>query len=564
MLDIIIAIPVVLYAALAILRSLLPAPSPPNLQSKHRIFVSKTRHARIKPVGHSFTYPTLYVAVDLDQLQIRAVSGLPRGWVNHNTFGLFSIHDVDFLVEPASSNAGRIIRAHQGSILWSASAPHQSVKDKLMSFLAKMGVDVQSIGGTYLATTPRLLNYVFNPLNVYYCYNVDTPDSLVCVLLEVNNTFGERHIYLCDYRNQLPKSPSGYISSHMLTRAFHVFPFNNRSGGYEAHIGSLHKHHFDILLNLVKYDKQDAKHMTARVHGDGVELTAYSAFHSWIQVGLFTVFLTVPRIMWQAWKLAYMKRLGVYGRPNPKVHGGSNVSQTIIHQEPTTFECFAMELVMNHLELLGLPLNLHLPDSANTIISLSPVTTNDYKAPSPAIDVHIHSFTFFTAWLCDVTNTSRALLSSFVRGDFACSDLAAFLSMLKDRAPRNRESGSDNLKSHGSRLEAVVRTLLSWLHPYHADMDASTPIAAHLKPLDWAGITLRQGYSVVKEATMARFEAYYFDATTKFAWSPFQLEARMRRYAKELEAGLLESGLSLDEDESSPGRRFVDSLDSVC
>ncbi|TPX29976.1 hypothetical protein SeLEV6574_g08662, partial [Synchytrium endobioticum] len=163
MLDIIIAIPVVLYAALAILRSLLPAPSPPNLQSKHRIFVSKTRHARIKPVGHSFTYPTLYVAVDLDQLQIGAVSGLPRGWVNHNTFGLFSIHDVDFLVEPASSNAGRIIRAHQGSILWSASAPHQSVKDKLMSFLAKMGVDVQSIGGTYLATTPRLLNYVFNP-----------------------------------------------------------------------------------------------------------------------------------------------------------------------------------------------------------------------------------------------------------------------------------------------------------------------------------------------------------------------------------------------------------------
>ena len=134
----IIASSVASYITAAVLRKILPPPSP-NQDSKHWVFTSKTRHARIKPVGHSFTYPVLYLALDLDQLAASdARCGLPLAWVNHNRFGLFSIHDGDFLIEATSNHVGRVIRTCEGRICWNASTPRHSIKEKLLACLANM------------------------------------------------------------------------------------------------------------------------------------------------------------------------------------------------------------------------------------------------------------------------------------------------------------------------------------------------------------------------------------------------------------------------------------------
>ena len=41
---------------------------------------------------------------------------------------------------------------------------------------------------------PRIFGFVFNPLSVFYVYNIN--DQLISILYEVKNTFGEQHTYI--------------------------------------------------------------------------------------------------------------------------------------------------------------------------------------------------------------------------------------------------------------------------------------------------------------------------------------------------------------------------------
>ncbi len=46
---------------------------------------------------------------------------------------------------------------------------------------------------------PRFLGYAFNPISIFHCY--DKNNYLKVIILEVNNTFGEKHLYVLK-RNQ--------------------------------------------------------------------------------------------------------------------------------------------------------------------------------------------------------------------------------------------------------------------------------------------------------------------------------------------------------------------------
>ena len=48
-------------------------------------------------------------------------------------------------------------------------------------------------GPIWLQTFPRLFGYLFNPVSFWYCQR---GDGAVGAIAEVNNTFGERHLYL--------------------------------------------------------------------------------------------------------------------------------------------------------------------------------------------------------------------------------------------------------------------------------------------------------------------------------------------------------------------------------
>ena len=65
----------------------------------------------------------------------------------------------------------------------------KAIQEQLTEFLGPEGENEQ----TLIFTSPRYLGMAFNPVNFYFRINQET--ELVRTLVEVNNTFGDRHLY---------------------------------------------------------------------------------------------------------------------------------------------------------------------------------------------------------------------------------------------------------------------------------------------------------------------------------------------------------------------------------
>jgi cyclopropane fatty-acyl-phospholipid synthase-like methyltransferase len=131
-----------------------------------RLYVANAMHARFSPVEHRFRYPVFTLAFDLDELP--ALDRTVRGF-GYNRRALVSLRDRDYL-------------RGQGTI-----------RERLLRFLREAGCD-DGIARVELLTMPRMFGHVFNPVSFHYCYRAD--GSVRCVVAEVNNTFGERHLYI--------------------------------------------------------------------------------------------------------------------------------------------------------------------------------------------------------------------------------------------------------------------------------------------------------------------------------------------------------------------------------
>jgi len=143
---------------------------------------------------------------------------------------------------------------------------------------------------------PRFFGYSFNPLTTYYVYD----PNLVAVVLEVHNTFDEKHIY-----------PVRFSSSQTIIRRFHVSPFNDRLGTYTLKTRDP-RNGISIELTVVTpklYASLKSKTGTYLHHSIRV-LSLCVRCGSWI-------FMTFPRILYQAFKLHYQKKLPAYMRPEP-------------------------------------------------------------------------------------------------------------------------------------------------------------------------------------------------------------------------------------------------------
>ena len=68
----------------------------------------------------------------------------------------------------------------------------------------------------------RVLGYVFNPISVFWCHDRD--GVLRQVIVEVHNTYGQRHAYLLPPANR----------PVLVTKKFYVSPFNPVSGHYQV------------------------------------------------------------------------------------------------------------------------------------------------------------------------------------------------------------------------------------------------------------------------------------------------------------------------------------------
>ncbi|UCG38352.1 MAG: DUF1365 domain-containing protein, partial [bacterium] len=247
---------------------------------RSRIFTGTILHARALPVRHRFRYGVYFYAFDLDELEDLPAEVFLFG---HNRVRPVAIHDRDYL-EPGPG----------------------SIREKLSRFLARYGLPAPA--RAILVTSARVLHYVFNPVSFFFCY--DQKEALQCVVAQVNNTFGEMHLYL------LSRPMASRRKGEMHYRAekvFHVSPFFQRKGVYDFYIRDVREGDLDIAIH---YSQGEDLVFAARLTGISVPLSRWTVAGKLLHHPL-RVSLTMPRILWQAARLRFQRRLPYFPKPAP-------------------------------------------------------------------------------------------------------------------------------------------------------------------------------------------------------------------------------------------------------
>lgn len=152
-----------------------------------------THHARLGDIRNAFTYSVDYVLVDPD-------APIPHRLMARNGVNLWALRDRDYGAD------GRTGPAFARSVF----------EDAGLS-----GYDLR------LLTQPVFAGYVFNPVSFWLALR---GTQLIAVLAEVNNTFGDRHSYLCHMPDFAPVSADDHIAARKL---MHVSPFQQVAGAYD-------------------------------------------------------------------------------------------------------------------------------------------------------------------------------------------------------------------------------------------------------------------------------------------------------------------------------------------
>jgi len=236
-----------------------------------RIYSGKVMHIRHSPVPHKWVFPFYFYAIDLDELPEldRTVKGF-----GYNRWKPVCLRDMDYL---------------RGS---------GSFRERLSGF-----IDTSDVDRFVLITVARFMARVFNPVSFYYGLRED--GSPACMIAEVNNTFGERHLYV------LPGGTSFPLTCRH-DKQFHVSPFNDMNGHYEFTFSSPDD---DLSIEL-KLVRNGETVMDAAIWGHGSALTTSNLWKT-VLSHPFTAALTMPRILWQAALLHYKKKLPVFSKPEP-------------------------------------------------------------------------------------------------------------------------------------------------------------------------------------------------------------------------------------------------------
>ena len=370
-----------------------------------QIYQAKVSHSRLRPVKHSFTYSLLCYAFDLDELESL---GKENWFFGYNRPSLISVHDDDYLV------------SGQGSL-----------KDKLLNRLADKPY-LQNIHKVFLVTSARFLQYAFNPVSFFYCY--DENSEIVAVLAEVNNTFGERHCYVLDEET---RSDGDGGQAHEADKSFHVSPFNDLSGHYKFRFSDL-RERFSIGVDLVA---EGATKLCTALTGEGQAFTPANVLKSALKFPL-NVFLTMPRIHWEAVKLYFNKKLPIFSKPLPVSRDTHQV------KAPNLFQNFAQHIVLSTLALTKRGrLQVRLPNGETQEFGegLSQATAS----------IHIKSYKFFTRI---IQNGDIGFGEAFTEDYAESDDLTSLLEFFL----QNKEATINAKQPWLTSLGRLASTLFHW------------------------------------------------------------------------------------------------------
>ncbi|MCC5844290.1 MAG: DUF1365 domain-containing protein [Verrucomicrobia bacterium] len=243
------------------------------------IFHGHVEHARLHPAVHRFRNAVTFYAIDLEDIPALEKSIADFA---HNRFATVSLHDKDYL-RPDS----------------------EPIREKLRPWIEQLTLPAD-ITRVTLVTALRWFGRVFNPVSFYLLE--DAEGGLQGMIAEVNNTFGDRHIYPV----RMEKPENTQLSDGAHDKEFHVSPFNNMEGTYQF---TCRRNAQQLYIGVDLY-RDGQKIIETWIEGEGRPLTRAEICRERRRYPL-RAWLTMPRIIWQAIFLKFKHKLPVFKRPEP-------------------------------------------------------------------------------------------------------------------------------------------------------------------------------------------------------------------------------------------------------
>ncbi|MDJ0783508.1 MAG: DUF1365 family protein [Desulfosarcinaceae bacterium] len=366
-----------------------------------KLYTGHVTHERFHPVRHYLRYPLYVYAFDLAELAALD-RRLPLFGTNRRR--PVSLHDQDYLAPRAGS-----------------------IRDKLLEQVA-IHLPAETVARIVMVTSPRLMGYSFNPVSFYYCFSSE--DRLLAAVAEVNNTFGEKHIYVLPVARP---NGNGFPARFEAKKAFHVSPFNTMGGTYHFSFADIRRE-LDIAIDLYR----DGNHiLNARLQGVPRTLTALNQVKTLLRHPVLPL-LTIPRIYREAFKLRFRRNLSYHDKPVPR-H-----AMTIRRLPPTGFQRWCRRLTLRHLGRANTgDLSITLPDGRQHRFGRT--------GTEPRAQLMVNDHRFFSRV---VLEADIGLGEAYMHGEWDTEDIPAVLSWFI----RNRGTQKD-----GRFRESLLNQLLEKL-----------------------------------------------------------------------------------------------------
>ena len=227
------------------------------------IYNGQVIHKRFKPKVHYFKYKVFSLLIDLSELDILDKK---INFFSINKFNLISFHEKDHGERDGSSLNKWV---HQN--LEKNNIQTKDIKIKILCY-------------------PRIFGFVFNPLSVFYVYNLK--DQLISILYEVKNTFGEQHTYI------FKVTKDSNLIQNNCSKKFHVSPFIEMNCNY---FFRLLKPGNKISVIIDQYDSED-QILYASQDGARSDFNTKNLIKSYLKHPIMT-FKIILAIHFEAFKL---------------------------------------------------------------------------------------------------------------------------------------------------------------------------------------------------------------------------------------------------------------------
>jgi uncharacterized protein len=245
----------------------------------------EVRHTRLRPAHHAFAYAGYFLLLPMRSMQDPAHAA-SKTCLTRNRFAPLSFFDTD--------HGDRRGMDTGGALAW------------LDALLHTQGI-TDATGEAWLQCYPRVFGYAFKPVSFWFCHRPPDQDggALRAIVVEVNNTFGERHCYVLDQPRWGDRLDAD--------KQFHVSPILHVRGQYHFRFMRTRRAEGERSVARIDYDDGQGAMLQTSVSGALEPLTPASMRKALWRYPAMTLGV-ISRIHLQAARL-WLKRVGFTSKP---------------------------------------------------------------------------------------------------------------------------------------------------------------------------------------------------------------------------------------------------------